>query len=61
VNLSRQSVTTLLTLVMVAFWIITAVVRLFVDWPVAHVLDAAMAPIVGYWFVSAGKNGLLTA
>ena len=58
-NLSRQSVTTLLTLVMVAFWIITAVVRIWVVWPEAHILDAAMAPIIGYWFVSAGKSELL--
>jgi hypothetical protein len=60
-KLDRQQVTTLLTLFLVALWTITAVVRLWVPWPVAHVLDAAMPVLIGYWFlVNAGKNGAPT-
>jgi len=57
---NRQQVTTFLTVVIVAFWIITAVVRIWVPWPVAHVIDAAMPVVVGYWFLSNAavkKNG----
>jgi hypothetical protein len=57
---TRQQVTTLLTLIIVLLWTITAVVRLWVPWPVANVLDAAMPLIIGYWFVmnaGAKKNG----
>ena len=51
-TLDRQTVTTLLTVVIVAFWIVTAVVRIWIAWPAAAVLDAAMPLVVGYWFVS---------
>jgi len=57
---TRQQVTTFLTVVIVGLWIVTAVVRIWVTWPEAHVLDAAMPMIVGYWFLSnstAKKNG----
>ena len=59
-RLDRQQVTTLLTVVIVAFWIITAVARIWIPFPAAAVLDSAMPLVIGYWFVSnAGtkKNG----
>jgi hypothetical protein len=46
---------------MVGFWIITAVVRLWMPWPEAHILDAAMAPIIGYWFLANSKKNGTTA
>jgi hypothetical protein len=56
-NLSRQQVVTLLTLVIVGVWIVTAVVRIWVPWPVANILDAAMPVVIGYYFVSKSANG----
>jgi hypothetical protein len=55
----RQEVITFLTMVIVGVWIVTAVVRIWVSWPAAYVLDAAMPLVVGYWFVSNAvkKNG----
>ena len=58
-DLDRHQVTTILTLIIVAVWIIGAVVRLFVPWPEMRVLDSALPLVVGYWFVSAAikRNG----
>jgi hypothetical protein len=56
----RQRITTIVALAIVAFWIVTAVVRIWVAWPAASVLDSAMPLVVGWWFVSsssAKKNG----
>lgn len=53
----RQQVTTLLTLVIVGLWVITFVTRIWIDWPPASVLDAAMPLVLGYWFVSNAVNG----
>lgn len=56
--MNRQRVVTILTAVIVAMWIVSAVVRLFIAWPEAAILDSAMAPLVGFWFLSnARKNG----
>lgn len=58
--MDRAQVTTLLTLAIVVLWIISAVVRIWVSWPPAAVLDAAMPIIVSYWFLSNAsvkKNG----
>jgi len=49
---TRQQVVTALTLVIVGFWLISAVVRLFIEWPGAAVLDSVMPAVVGYWFAS---------
>lgn len=56
----QQQVTTLLTIAIVVLWLITAVVRIWVPWSVASVLDSAMPLVIGYWFVSNAspkKNG----
>jgi hypothetical protein len=59
--MNRQQVVTILTAVIVGLWIITAVVRIWISWPEAYVLDAAMPLVIGYWFVSNAngkKNGV---
>lgn len=55
----RYVVTTLLTVVITAVWIISAVVRIWIEWPEAAILDSAMPVIVGYWFVTSAikRNG----
>lgn len=56
----RQAITNILTIVIVVVWIITAVVRIWVDWPQAVILDSAMPIVIGYWFASSAmtkKNG----
>ena len=61
--MNRQQITTLLTVVIVAFWIVTAVLRIWVSFPPGTVLDSAMPLVIGYWFVSASsstKNGATT-
>lgn len=59
-GLDRQEVTNILTLLIVGVWIITAVVRIWVDWPQAVILDSAMPIVLAYWFAStaARKNGV---
>lgn len=42
---------TIITLVIVVFWIGTAITRLWMPWPQAAALDAAMPVMIGYWFV----------
>lgn len=58
--LDTKTVVTILTLVMVTLWVISAVVRIWVAWPEARVLDAIMPIIIGYWFLSnsSKKNGV---
>jgi hypothetical protein len=59
-ELNRLTVTTFLTLIVVGLWIVTVIVRIWVDIPAAAVLDSAMPLIIGYWFVSGAapkKNG----
>lgn len=59
-----QRVTTILTAVIVAAWLVSAIVRIWIDWPPAAVLDSAMPLVVGYYFVAmanATKNGKATA
>ena len=56
----RQRTVTILTLLFVVLWVISAVVRIFHAWPEASVLDSAMPFIVGFWFYTgtqAKKNG----
>lgn len=56
----RQQVTNWLTLIIVLVWIATAVVRIWVDWPEAAILDAAMPIVIAYYFASSAltkKNG----
>ena len=61
-SLNRQQVTTLLTLFLVVLWVITAIVRIWVPFPAAYILDGAMPLVVGYWFASKnGKNGVPAA
>jgi hypothetical protein len=55
--MDRQQVTTVLTVVLVGMWIITAVARIWISWPEAHVLDSVMPSLVGYWFLTKVKNG----
>jgi hypothetical protein len=57
-KLDRAQVTNLLTLIIVAVWIATAVVRMFRPWPEAAIIDSAMPLVIGYWFAStaAGKR-----
>lgn len=61
-DLTKQQVTTMLTLFICALWTVTAVVRLWVPFPAAYVLDAAMPVVVGFWFLSKNgtKNGVPT-
>jgi hypothetical protein len=54
-DLTKGQVTTLLTLFVATLWAITAVARIWVPFPAAYVLDAAMPVIVAYYFIS--KNG----
>jgi hypothetical protein len=54
-NMTRQQVTTLLTLFVCGLWFITAIVRIWLPFPSAYILDAAMPLVIGYYFVS--KNG----
>ena len=57
---NQQQVTTWLTLVITGLWVISAVARIWVEFPAGYVLDAAMPMIVGFWFVSNSatkKNG----
>lgn len=60
-KLDRQQITNILTIVIVLVWIVTAVVRIWVDWPQAMILDSAMPIVIGYWFASSAmtskKNG----
>ena len=59
----RQRITTIVALAIVAFWTVTAVVRIWIPWPVASVLDSAMPLVIGWWFVSSSatkKNGATT-
>jgi hypothetical protein len=55
---TRHQVTTFLTLVIVGLWIVTAVTRIWIDWPAANVLDALMPVVCGFYFLSksAEKN-----
>lgn len=55
--LPKQQVINILTGIIVGFWIISAIVRLWIEWPEAAVLDSLMAPTIGYWFLSKSKNG----
>ena len=58
--MGRQQITTLLTVVIVAFWIVSAVIRIWVPFPPGAVLDSAMPLVIGFWFVSTSsstKNG----
>ena len=58
IRLEREQVVNLLTLLIVIAWIATAVVRIWVDWPEATVLDAAMPLVISYYFISnARRNG----
>lgn len=53
-------VTNILTLIIVAAWIISSVVRRWVSWPEAAILDAAMPVVISYWFAAKAmtkKNG----
>ena len=49
----------MLTVIVVVVWIITAVIRIWVKWPEAAVLDAAMPLVIGYYFVAQAvrRNG----
>jgi hypothetical protein len=61
--MDRQRVVTILTVVIVVFWMITAVVRIWQPWPAASIVDSAMPLVIGYWFVinaAAKKNGTPT-
>lgn len=55
-SLTRDQVTTLLTLSIVALWAVTAVVRIWLPFPAAYVLDAAMPLVVGYYFATKAAN-----
>jgi hypothetical protein len=51
-KLDRQQMVNLLTVVIVAAWIATAVVRIWRPWPEAAILDAAMPLLIGYYFAA---------
>jgi uncharacterized MnhB-related membrane protein len=50
----KEQVVTLLTLIVVVLWVISAIVRIWQPWPIAGVLDSAMPLVIGYWFVAKG-------
>ena len=50
--MTSPNVATILTVVIVTFWVIGAIVRIWQPWPPGIVLDAAMPTVVGYWFIS---------
>jgi hypothetical protein len=59
-KLDRQQMVNLLTVVIVAAWIATAVVRIWKPWPEAAILDSAMPLLIGWWFAAtaaAKRNG----
>jgi hypothetical protein len=57
-DMTKQQVTTLLTLFVCVVWVITAMARIWVPFPAAYVLDAAMPLVIGFYFIS--KNGTKT-
>jgi len=52
----KDKMITILTLIIVLLWVISAVVRIFQPWPIAGVLDSAMPLVIGYWFVNASSS-----
>ena len=56
-ELTRQQVITLLTLFVCVVWVITAVVRIWLPFPAAYLLDAAMPVVLGYYFLTKAANG----
>jgi hypothetical protein len=60
-DLNRQQITTLLTLFICLVWVATAVARIWLPFPAAYILDAAMPVVIGFYFVTAAtKNGATT-
>jgi hypothetical protein len=57
-DMTKQQVTTMLTLFVCGLWVITAAVRLWMPFPAAYILDAAMPVVIGFYFLS--KNGTKT-
>jgi hypothetical protein len=55
---TRDNLIAILTGVLVVAWICSAVVRIWVPWPEAAVLDGAMPLVIGFFFVHGGlKKG----
>ena len=54
--MNRQRITTILTAIIVAVWLVSAVVRIFHPWPEASVIDSAMPMVIGFWFFTGTKK-----
>ena len=53
----QQSHVTVISLIIVGLWTVTAVVRIWVEWPAATVIDNLMPLVGAFWFAVTAANG----